>query len=260
MACQSALCSTETLDFCPTFGEVSKRAWEHAWSLGQHIIHRLMDNQRGRFRFSKTVEGLHIMRRSSVFAEFAHNYNYQASIKMAPFEALYERRCRFPLCWDNIGDKKLLGLEIITQTVEKVKTISYFLLPWYELYFFHRLVHGMIKLSLIYSFSHVIIVYTYHTRAHFLILHTHWELSGSSGFAHSDIGCFVLLTRCWWECMPFKEPEVSLCLITGILSFLFIPVISLFFLYHYRLPFHLCVYLLSCVDIYMCYCSDRDLL
>jgi len=42
---------------------------------------------------------------------------------MAPFEALYGRKCRSPLCWDDIGDRRLLGPEIITQTVEKVKVI-----------------------------------------------------------------------------------------------------------------------------------------
>ena len=56
-------------------------------------------------------------------AEFAYNNSYQASIKMAPFEALYGRKCRSPLCWDYISDRRLLGPEIITQTVEKVKII-----------------------------------------------------------------------------------------------------------------------------------------
>jgi len=55
--------------------------------------------------------------------EFAYNNSYQASIKMAPFEALSGRKCRSPLCWDDIGDQRLLELEIITQTVKKVKII-----------------------------------------------------------------------------------------------------------------------------------------
>ena len=42
---------------------------------------------------------------------------------MAPFEALYGRKCRSPLCWYDIDDRRLLGPEIIVQTVEKVKVI-----------------------------------------------------------------------------------------------------------------------------------------
>ena len=37
--------------------------------------------------------------------EFVYNNNYQASIDMAPFETLYGRLCRSPLCWDEVGDR-----------------------------------------------------------------------------------------------------------------------------------------------------------
>ena len=39
------------------------------------------------------------------YAEFSYNNSYQASLKMAPFEALYGRRCRTPLSWDEVGDR-----------------------------------------------------------------------------------------------------------------------------------------------------------
>jgi hypothetical protein len=39
--------------------------------------------------------------------EFAYNNSYQASIKMAPYEALYGRRCRSPLYWDEVGERQL---------------------------------------------------------------------------------------------------------------------------------------------------------
>ena len=55
--------------------------------------------------------------------EFAYNNSYQACIQMAPFEALYGRRCRSPLCWDDVGERKLLGPELIQQTVDKVHLI-----------------------------------------------------------------------------------------------------------------------------------------
>ena len=39
--------------------------------------------------------------------EFAYNNSYQASIEMAPFEALYGRKCRTPVCWDEVGERRL---------------------------------------------------------------------------------------------------------------------------------------------------------
>ena len=39
------------------------------------------------------------------YVEFSYNNSYQASLKMAPFEALYGRRCRKPLMWDEVGDR-----------------------------------------------------------------------------------------------------------------------------------------------------------
>ena len=37
--------------------------------------------------------------------EFAYNNSYQSSIEMAPYEALYGRKCRTPLCWYEVGEK-----------------------------------------------------------------------------------------------------------------------------------------------------------
>ena len=45
--------------------------------------------------------------------EFAYNNSYQSSIGMAPYEALYGRRSRTPLCWSEVGERKLLGPELI---------------------------------------------------------------------------------------------------------------------------------------------------
>ena len=41
------------------------------------------------------------------YAEFSYNNSYQASLKKSPFEALYGRKCRTPLYWDQIGEKQL---------------------------------------------------------------------------------------------------------------------------------------------------------
>ena len=56
------------------------------------------------------------------YAEFSYN-SYQTSLKMAPFEALYERRCRTPLLWDEVGDRQLFGPDLIKESKEKVKLI-----------------------------------------------------------------------------------------------------------------------------------------
>ncbi|GKV24406.1 hypothetical protein SLEP1_g34021 [Rubroshorea leprosula] len=55
--------------------------------------------------------------------EFAYNNSYHASIKMAPYEALYGRRCKSPICWTDVGERSLLGLELIQQATEKVHLI-----------------------------------------------------------------------------------------------------------------------------------------
>ena len=56
-------------------------------------------------------------------AEFAYNNSYHSSIKMAPYEALYGRRCRTPICWDEVGERKLSKVELIDQTIEIIQKI-----------------------------------------------------------------------------------------------------------------------------------------
>ncbi|RVW53997.1 Transposon Tf2-12 polyprotein [Vitis vinifera] len=59
-----------------------------------------------------------------LLVEFAYNNSFQASIRMAPFEALYGRKCRSPICWNDVGERKLLGPELVQLTVEKVALIK----------------------------------------------------------------------------------------------------------------------------------------
>nr|GFC29683.1 retrotransposon protein, putative, Ty3-gypsy subclass [Tanacetum cinerariifolium] len=49
---------------------------------------------------------------------------YHASIKAAPFEALYEKKCRSPVCWSEGGDSQLTGLELIRETTKKIVQIK----------------------------------------------------------------------------------------------------------------------------------------
>ncbi|CAH9137335.1 unnamed protein product [Cuscuta epithymum] len=55
--------------------------------------------------------------------EFAYNNSYEVSIGMPPYEALYVRKCRTPLCWDEVGEAKLDGIELVEITKVKVKII-----------------------------------------------------------------------------------------------------------------------------------------
>ena len=55
--------------------------------------------------------------------EFAYNNSYQASIEMAPFEAFYGRKCRTLVCWDEVGERRLVGPELMQTTLEKVKVV-----------------------------------------------------------------------------------------------------------------------------------------
>ncbi|KAL4384851.1 hypothetical protein GQ457_15G012120 [Hibiscus cannabinus] len=61
--------------------------------------------------------------KSIPLVEFAYNNSYQASIKMAPFEALYGRRCRTPLCWSELGESNDLGPKVLRKTEEQVAII-----------------------------------------------------------------------------------------------------------------------------------------
>ncbi|KAI5339223.1 hypothetical protein L3X38_018495 [Prunus dulcis] len=84
----------------------------------------------------RTIQTLEDMLRSCVLqmkdswdthlalVEFAYNNSYHASIKMAPYEALYGRQCRTPICWNEVGDKKLEKVDSIRAITEKVKMIK----------------------------------------------------------------------------------------------------------------------------------------
>jgi hypothetical protein len=52
--------------------------------------------------------------------DFACNNGFQATIVMAPYEALYERKCRLPLYWDEVGESQLLRPNIVQDTKYKI--------------------------------------------------------------------------------------------------------------------------------------------
>ena len=61
--------------------------------------------------------------RHILLVEFVYNNSFQSSIGMAPYEALYGRKCRTPLCWTELSEKKVIGPYLIQEREEKVKMI-----------------------------------------------------------------------------------------------------------------------------------------
>ncbi|KAD4981936.1 hypothetical protein E3N88_18607 [Mikania micrantha] len=56
--------------------------------------------------------------------EFSYNNTYHSSIGCAPFEALYGRKCRSPICWLEVGDNRITGPELIQGTTDKIAQIE----------------------------------------------------------------------------------------------------------------------------------------
>src|SRR5919202_1970078 len=65
-------------------------------------------------------------------AEFSYNNSYHASIKAAPFELLYDRKCRTPLYWDEKYDRQITGPELIQETTDRIAKIRERLMTAYS--------------------------------------------------------------------------------------------------------------------------------
>jgi hypothetical protein len=57
-------------------------------------------------------------------ADFSYNNSYQKSIKMAPFKALYGRKCRTPLNWVKLGERRYYGIDFVKEAKEQVRIIQ----------------------------------------------------------------------------------------------------------------------------------------
>ena len=81
----------------------------------ERVIHVLEDMLRGCvLDFSRSWD------KYIPLMEFSYNNSYQSSISMAPYEALYGRRCRTPTCWTKMNEHKIIGPELVKDTEEKV--------------------------------------------------------------------------------------------------------------------------------------------
>ncbi|KAJ9544943.1 hypothetical protein OSB04_024650 [Centaurea solstitialis] len=55
--------------------------------------------------------------------ELAYNNSYHLSIKAAPYEVLYGRKCKIPLCWNEVGESQLAGPEVVQITSDKINQV-----------------------------------------------------------------------------------------------------------------------------------------
>jgi hypothetical protein len=61
--------------------------------------------------------------KSLPYVEFSYNNSYQESLKMAPFEMLYGRRCRTPLFWNETAQWKVFGTDILQEAEKQVRMV-----------------------------------------------------------------------------------------------------------------------------------------
>nr|GEV09310.1 reverse transcriptase domain-containing protein [Tanacetum cinerariifolium] len=59
-----------------------------------------------------------------LLVEFPYNNSYHSSVRCAPFEALYGRKCRSPIMWAKVGEGQLIGHELVQETTEKISQIK----------------------------------------------------------------------------------------------------------------------------------------
>ena len=126
MVYQYLLCQIEILDLHLDSGQNFRKRWDFSIA-----FHPQTDGQSER-----TIQTLEDMLRACVLefkgswvkylslVEFAYNNSYQASIGMAPFEALYGRKCRTPICWNEVGERKINSVELVKVTSKKIRVIQ----------------------------------------------------------------------------------------------------------------------------------------
>nr|GEY64949.1 putative reverse transcriptase domain-containing protein [Tanacetum cinerariifolium] len=82
------------------------------------------DSDSGRHATSMCIDFGSSYDRHLPLVEFSYNNSYHTSIKAAPFEALYGRKCRSLVCWSEVGDSQLTSLELFRETTEKIVQIK----------------------------------------------------------------------------------------------------------------------------------------
>ncbi|GJY08838.1 putative reverse transcriptase domain-containing protein [Tanacetum coccineum] len=112
------------------------RSLQMLWALGTNLDMSTAYHPQTDGQSERTIQTLEDMLRACAIdfgkgwvnhlplVEFSYNNSYHASIKAAPFEALYGRKCRSPVCWTEVGEAQILGPELIQETTEKIIQIK----------------------------------------------------------------------------------------------------------------------------------------
>ncbi|GJW86031.1 putative reverse transcriptase domain-containing protein [Tanacetum coccineum] len=126
---------------CPIILDRDGRFTSHLWQAFQKALGTRLDMSTAYHpqtdgQSERTIQTLEDMLRACVMdfggswdthlplIEFSYNNSYHTSIKCAPFEALYGRKCRSPVIWTEVGESQLIGPEIMQETTEKIVQIK----------------------------------------------------------------------------------------------------------------------------------------
>ncbi|GJS55013.1 putative reverse transcriptase domain-containing protein [Tanacetum coccineum] len=125
-----------TMDFITKLPKTSS-GYDTIWkALGTRLDMSTAYHPRTDDQSERTIQTLEDMLRAYVIdfgngwdkhlplVEFSYNNSYHTSIKAAPFEALYGRKCRSPICWAEVGVVQLTGPEVVHETTEKIVQIK----------------------------------------------------------------------------------------------------------------------------------------
>ncbi|GJV28651.1 putative reverse transcriptase domain-containing protein [Tanacetum coccineum] len=122
---------------CDRDGRFTSNLWRtFQKALGTHLDMSTAYHPQTDGQSERTIQTLEDMLRACVIdfgngwdrhlplIEFSYNNSYHTSIKDAPFEALYGRKCRSPVCWAEVGEAQLTDPKIIQETTEKIIQIK----------------------------------------------------------------------------------------------------------------------------------------
>ena len=113
------------------------RFWKTLFeSMGTKLLFSTVYHPQTDVQLERTIQTLEDMLRACVLdfkvqwdeclplCEFSYNNRYHSSIGMAPFEALYGRRCRTPICWEEVGVRSFHEPTIVKETSDKIMLIQ----------------------------------------------------------------------------------------------------------------------------------------